>query len=155
MSSKFPGSELWEVDPSGVGAENRVVRASREDHASGDSCSSARRPPAAAWEAGQGQAGRAQPPQAPSLRWQIQTVGAGGLISRFRAVLMVSLVNAEQMGEGTPAPLGTVVGPNMYACAEDTGPASQMVQCGSCAHEHSLTHHGVHKGDFVGQTDRG
>lgn len=63
-SSKFPGSELWEADPSGVGAENRVVTASREDHASGDSCSSARRQPAAAWETGQGQAGRAQPPQA-------------------------------------------------------------------------------------------
>lgn len=73
-----------------------------EDQAGRDSCSPTRRQPAAAWETGQGGAGRAQPPQAP---WpKRQSVGAGSssleAVSGFHTVLTVSLVNAEQMGEG-------------------------------------------------------
>lgn len=48
--------------------ENRAMTASPgEDQAGRDSCSPARRQPAAARETGQGGLGRAQPPQAPSL----------------------------------------------------------------------------------------
>lgn len=67
---RVPGSVPWEADPSTPQRvfENRAMMASPgEDQAGRDSCSPARRQPAVAWETGQGGAGRAQPPQAPSL----------------------------------------------------------------------------------------
>lgn len=64
---------------------------------------------------------------------------AGGLISRFRAVLTVSLVNAEQMGEGTPAPSGTVVGQTCMRVQRIRGLPYRWCSVGSSAHEHPLT----------------
>lgn len=65
---------------------------------------------------------------------------AGGLISRLlRAVLTVSLVNAEQMGEGTPAPLGTVVGQTCMRMQRIQGLPYRWCSEGSSAHVHSLT----------------
>lgn len=69
-AGKVPGSEPWEADPPNPQRvfENRAMTASPgEDQAGRDSCSPARRQPAAARETGQGGLGRAQPPQAPSL----------------------------------------------------------------------------------------
>lgn len=141
-SSKSPGSELWEVDLSEWGrAENRAVTASREDQASGDSCSSVRRQPAAAWETGQGQAGWARPPQALSLSWQIQIVGAGSgwrLDFRFHATLTVSLVNAEQMGHRFP--WGQLWAKHAYMGMYRGDKGLPYRRCmGSSAHSRSLT----------------
>lgn len=123
--------------------ENRVVAASGEYRASGDSCSSARQQAAAAWEPGQGRAGRARPPQARSLSWQIQIVGAGSgwrLVSGFHAVLTVSLVNAEQMGEGRQLPRGQLW-PSMSTCTcgGHEGLPYRWCDMGSSTHEPSLT----------------
>lgn len=80
---------------------------------------------------------------------------AGGLISHFRAVLMVSLVNAEQMGEGTPAPLGIAVGQTCMRVQRIQGLPSRWYSMVPSAHEDSLRHYCIHKDDSVGQTDKG
>jgi hypothetical protein len=72
-------------------------------------------------------------------------------------VLTVSLVNAEQMGEGScQLPWGQQW--SMHACAHmcrgSKGPALWMVQCGSSAHKHLLTHY-IHKMVLAGQMDKG
>lgn len=62
-----PGKLISLLPPEGVGGNGAMAASPTEDQAGRDSCSLAGRQPAAARETGQGGAGRAQPPQAPSL----------------------------------------------------------------------------------------